>query len=128
MKLKDVAIIEKIQAYIEKHLKDDILIETLTDKFSINRAKLQKLFKELLSDTVKDYITKQKIYYGADRLVNSDDTILKIAERLGITKSYFHTRFKAEYHCTPNQFRQQHRATPTLSTAHRSRIPAKTPR
>lgn len=127
MKLKDIAALKDAQQYIEAHLLENIPVAALCQRYHINREKLQGLFKQLLGNTVHDYIRKQKLRYGAERILHSDDSIEKIAEHLGYCKSNFFKRFKAEYNCTPDEYRILHRIPPTMDipkvnfTAPRSR-------
>jgi AraC-like DNA-binding protein len=121
MKLKDVATMEKIQEYIEKYLAEDIPVEKLCRDFEISRNKLQNLFKDLLGDTVNEYIIKQRMYYVADKLINTDDSIRKIAEDIGGNRVNFYKQFKRIFHCLPGEYRQQTRVPPTLSFVPRSR-------
>lgn len=114
MKLKDIAAIQDAQAYIKTHLREDITVLALCERYHLNREKLQALFKELLGDTVHDYIRKQKLRYGAERILFSDDSIAKIAEHLGYCKANFFKRFKAEYNCTPDEYRILYRIPPAL--------------
>jgi len=116
MKLTDIAAIKDAQTYIEAHLHEDITVPALCQRYHINRQKLQDLFKALLGDTVHDYIRKQKLRYGAERILHSDDSIEKIANLLGYCKSNFFKRFKVEYNCTPDEFRILYRIPPALET------------
>jgi len=116
MTTADVTTMEQIQKYIEKNLTKEIVVLELCRKFNINRAKLQTLFKTYQHDTVKEYIIKQRMYYVADKLINTNDSIREIATHLGGNRVNLYKQFKRIFHCTPDQYRQdkQPKYTPSF--------------
>lgn len=106
MKLKDLGTMEKIQEYIEENLTKELVVLDLCSKFKVNRDKLQRLFKTYQGNTVNEYIIKQRMYYVADKLINTDDSIRKIANDLG-NRVNLYKQFKRTFHCTPHEYRKQ---------------------
>lgn len=51
----------------------------------------------------------QQLTQAALLLVNSDESVLDIIDKVGCTNcSYFYRKFAAAYRSTPLQYRQQH--------------------
>jgi len=127
MKPADIAIMEKIQEHIEENLTRDIVVLDLCRQFKINRNKLQSLFKTYLGDTVNEYIIKQRMYYVADKLTNTSDSIRTIAKDVGGNRVNFYKQFKRVFHCLPEEYRQQTQVPPTMSFVPRARPTPPTP-
>ncbi len=109
MKRKDSQLIQEIIVFIDSHLYESHTITGLCLHFNINREKLQFGFRELLNSTVHAYIIQQRIQRAAQRLLESDDSIKRIALDSGYKKQRsFNKTFKSIFKLTPAKYRRLH--------------------
>ncbi len=107
-------IIEEVTAYVEANLQSaDLTVENIADHVELSTNYLRNIFKEHMGITLSKYITNQKIQYACKILVETEDSIQSICERLDFTSAnYFYTYFKKNTGMTPNQYREKYRQDP----------------
>ena len=99
-------IIDKAVLYIEKHLKENLSVNTLCVELNISKNILYEHFKYTLETTVCDYITERLIIKAKKLLLDTEKSILDIAEECGISNyTYFIKLFKKETGITPYRYR-----------------------
>lgn len=104
-------LIENIKKYIHSNLEFDINISHIADCFHYNKLYLGRLFKQETGMSIKDYITFQRIELAKSLLVDSNETILTIANSAGFNNvTYFNRVFKRILHVTPTQYRSSKRS------------------
>jgi AraC-like DNA-binding protein len=106
MKKKDFELLAEIKHFLDVNLNKEIPVKDLCSKFAINKNKLQTGFKSVYRQTIHAYILHKKMEQAALMLTSSNDPVKAIALELGYTASNFHSKFKREFGCTPEQFRQ----------------------
>ena len=98
--------IQEINQYIENNLKEDLSINSLSQRFFISKNKLYSIFKENYGTTVNDYIINKKTEKAKELLKNTNDPIYKIAEDVGLSNyTYFCKLFKRKTGITPREYR-----------------------
>ena len=99
--------IQSCRAYIQKHLGEKLPMEVLSEVSGYTPNYLAARFKEETGQSVKAYITEQKIEAARLLLRNSTLDISEISERLNFTNpSYFSAIFKKRMGQTPTEYRE----------------------
>ncbi len=98
--------ISTILQYIHNNIGEKLSVEQLSELVPLSRRLLEMNFKEVVGVPVYNYILNLRISKFTERLIDSDDSILEIAEQLGFgdCKNVSRT-FKAIKGCTPTQYR-----------------------
>lgn len=95
-----------IREYIDTHYSDDITLESLSDRFFINKTYLSEIFKEQYGVNLKDYLTSVRITEAKKLLRFTDKTTEEIAENIGINgAAYFSRLFKRVEGVSPKEYR-----------------------
>ncbi|OBZ10074.1 hypothetical protein A7975_22170 [Bacillus sp. FJAT-26390] len=95
--------------YIEKHLTEQITVETLSQLVHFHPKYFLHYFKSMLGVSPIVYINKKRMQKASALLLHSEKTIAEIAEQLGMQTPYLSRMFKRFTGFSPNEFRQQHR-------------------
>lgn len=83
-------------------------LQELASHVGMSRSMFALRFKEAVGDTPIDYLTRWRMLKGADKLVNSSDSIAAITFSLGYkSESAFSTAFKRVMGCSPRQYSRQ---------------------
>lgn len=99
--------IQSCQAYIQQHLGEKLSMEILSRVSGYTPHYLAARFKEETGQSVKHYITEQKLEAARLLLKNSSLDMAEISERLNFTNpSYFSAIFKKRTGCTPSEYRE----------------------
>lgn len=99
--------IQSCQAYIQQHLGEKLSMELLSRVSGYTPHYLAARFKEETGQSVKHYITEQKLEAARLLLKNSSLDMAEISERLNFTNpSYFSAIFKKRTGCTPSEYRE----------------------
>ncbi|MGB7337275.1 MAG: helix-turn-helix domain-containing protein [Phototrophicaceae bacterium] len=71
-----------------------------------------RAFKDYYRITPSQFINDLRLDYASDLLLTTDNSPTDIAYDTGFGNlSHFYHLFKARWHCSPNQYRKQHRRT-----------------
>ncbi|XOB63614.1 AraC family transcriptional regulator [Campylobacterota bacterium DY0563] len=100
--------INEVQYHINKYLFTKLTIEDLAKISSYSIFHFQRIFKEITSKSVVNYIKDLRLECAANFLVfNPDSTITDIAYSCGFKSSAtFSNEFKKQYNCSPTQWRK----------------------
>lgn len=99
--------IQSCQAYIQQHLGEKLSMELLSRVSGYTPHYLAARFKEETGQSVKHYITEQKLEAARLLLKNSSLDMAEISERLNFTNpSYFSAIFKKRMGQTPTEYRE----------------------
>ena len=83
-------------------------IVTLSEKAGYCKDHVSRIFKDAVGMTVKEYINKKKMLKAYELLKNSNLSIEKIMEIIGIyNKTHFYNKFKKEFGKTPGEARKR---------------------
>ncbi len=105
---RSMVYVRKAVDYLETHYDVDIKIEQIGRHIGIHENYLQRIFKEQMSMTIVDYVTKVRMEKAKMLLIGTNIDISMIPEFVGINSvQYFIKLFKRHYDNTPLQFRRR---------------------
>ncbi|MCM3112174.1 helix-turn-helix domain-containing protein [Lederbergia lenta] len=105
---KNVEVIEKLTLYINRHFREHISLQTLSDLVYMNSYYLSKLFKEVTGQNFSDYLTEIRFKEACKLLIGTRRNINDIASEVGFGhKQNFIRTFKKYTGTTPTQYRKQ---------------------
>ncbi len=94
--------------YMDTNYSRNITLDTLAEITHTNKYYLAHSFTECIGESPIHYLMNRRIQAGKDLLLNTNHSILQIAESTGFSsQSYFSQAFKKETGMTPQQFRKQ---------------------
>ena len=103
--------VDEVAHYIVEHCTEQISLEDLAGRFYINKFYLSRIFKEVTSFTINDYLNINRIKKAHRLLLETDDSITSIAEQLGYENiTYFERVFKKYRNMTPLKYRNYYRS------------------
>jgi YesN/AraC family two-component response regulator len=99
---------DQVLSYIDEHLADmDLSLTSLSLKFEVNAPYLSRFIKEQSGETFIDYVNKQRVQLAKQLMMETDDTITDITQKVGFSNSNTFIRvFKRYEGITPGQFRK----------------------
>ncbi|MDX8360323.1 AraC family transcriptional regulator [Cytobacillus sp. IB215316] len=99
--------LSKTIIYIENNLTNKLTIEDISHYSGYSKFHFQRLFHQVVGETVGQYIMNRRLSEAATLLVNDSMNILQIALELGYESHEAFTRaFNKRYKMSPYQFRQ----------------------
>ena len=102
--------VDEVAHYIVEHCTERISLDDLAGRFYINKFYLSRIFKEVTSFTINDYLNVNRIKKAHRLLLETDDSITSIAEQLGYENiTYFERVFKKYRNMTPLKYRNYYR-------------------
>lgn len=94
--------------YMDANYSKNITLDTLAEITHTNKYYLAHSFTECIGESPIHYLMNRRIQAGKDLLLNTNHSILQIAESTGFSsQSYFSQAFKKETGMTPQKFRKQ---------------------
>lgn len=101
--------IEDICSYIMQNYSKDISLKEMADRTGYSIYYFSRMFHEYTSMTFKEYIFSKRIQHSIYLLTSSDVPITEVSYRVGFQSiSCFNKVFKAQMHCTPNEYRKMY--------------------
>ncbi|MPW25496.1 helix-turn-helix domain-containing protein [Alkalibaculum sp. M08DMB] len=99
--------IQKTVDYIEKHISEEISIDSLAKQASLSQFYYQRLFSRLVKKPVHEYVKLRRLARASEELINNEKRILDIALDYGFCSHETFTRtFKNTFGITPEQYRR----------------------
>lgn len=96
-----------IKNYLDDNFTSKITLDSLSEKFFINKFYLSRLFKSTFGISIINYILKLRITNAKELLRFSTLSIEQISYKCGIDDpNYFSRIFKNIEGCTPNEYRK----------------------
>lgn len=103
---RQVEIIKNIQNQIIEDIQYKYTLEELSKSHNIALTTMKKCFKGVYGKSIYSYIREYRINVAAQKLIFSDDSILKIANSVGYSNgSKFSAAFKSIVGISPKEFR-----------------------
>ena len=97
----------ELKEYLEQHYMERISLDTLSDRFYINKFYLSRLFKEQFGVTVAACLLQIRITHAKQLLRFTGKSIEQIGKECGIQDAnYFSRTFKKVEGVTPGEFRR----------------------
>ena len=93
--------------YIDFHYMEPLSLESLADRFSLNKNYLSSRFHKEVQLTITDYINQTRVQRAMGLLGNTTLSVQEIAEQCGFSDgNYFSRTFKRIHGSTPNEYRK----------------------
>lgn len=93
--------------YINQNYSANLPIELLADRMGYSKTHFMALFKEHTGTSCTDFIIQVRLNKACERLIDTTDSILDIAQQVGFNNlSNFNRQFKAYHQLTPSQYRK----------------------
>lgn len=103
--------------YINEHYAAALSLDEISNHLGFNPSYFCRIFKEATGATFTEYLNFVRICKAERMLAKTQDSILEIADAVGICSvSYFNRIFKKYHNCSPSFYRQA-QYTPELSHA-----------
>lgn len=101
--------IERVEHYIREHLQEDLGLQVLAEVGSFNASYLSRIFKQKYHCNLWDYIARERIQRAKELLVETDEKIYSIGERVGYQAvGSFNRVFKKLEGMSPAEYRTRH--------------------
>ena len=96
--------------YMETNYQEDLSVDNIAERFEISNGYLSKLFKDNLDVTVKEYLTRLRLWHAEEELISTDYPVIDIALNNGFPNvKSFNQTFKRKYFLTPAKYREKMR-------------------
>ncbi|MFS1514375.1 AraC family transcriptional regulator [Chengkuizengella sp. SCS-71B] len=101
--------------FIENNLRNKITIEQISRQSGYSKFHFQRLFHQVVGETVTQYIMNRRLTEAAKKLISDDKSIINVAFEFGYDSHEVFTRaFKRRFNMSPYQFRQSAMTTEFL--------------
>lgn len=102
--------VEQAKRYLSTHLTQEIRVADVADAIGLSPGYLSRLFKRVTGQTMRAYLTSERIKTAQRLLVTDERGIAQIAALLRFCdQSYFTQVFRRETGLTPRQYRDSNR-------------------
>ncbi len=99
---------------IESRIAEKMTVERIALSAHFSKNHYQRLFREIVGESVMGYVTRRRLQLAAGALLESDASVLDIALDYGYDSRDGFTRvFKAHVGVTPSEYRRHGLAAPT---------------
>lgn len=99
--------VNEVAEYIQENCHENISLQGLSGQFFVSKCYLSRIFKEVTSFTVNEYLTVQRIKRGRKLLETTDYSITQVSEMAGFESvTYFEKVFKKQMGQTPFKYRK----------------------
>jgi len=103
---------------IENRISEKLTVENIANSVHFSKYHYQRLFREIVGDSVMAYITKRKLTLAGKALLETQMPILDIALEFGFDSHEGFTRsFKSYMGITPSNYRKYHLTAISQKTA-----------
>lgn len=97
----------KIMMYINLNYHRNNLAEYIANKEFYSKSYITHLFKEVSANSFQDVLTYFRLYKSERMLLDSEDTIGNISDKIGFSDTKYYTRnFKKWFGCNPSEYRR----------------------
>ncbi len=92
---------------IENRISDKLTVEMIASSIYFSKYHYGRLFREIVGDTVMEYVTKRRLTLAGEELIKTNSTVLDIALKFGYdTHEGFTRSFKSYMGVTPTEYRK----------------------
>lgn len=107
--IKNPTFAQEILIYMNEHYKEKIDLEHLSKVFFTSASHISSVFKKEYQLSPINYLIDKRLSEARWCLINTNETIQTIAERVGYPNHYYFTRlFQARTGYTPTDYREQY--------------------
>lgn len=105
---REKSLVERLHAYIESHLHEDVSLIRLAEQVYLNPAYLSRLYKLTTGQNLSDHILSLRLEKSKDMLKTEGVRIHQIAVDVGFESAAYFTRvFKKHMGMTPQEYRDR---------------------
>ena len=98
----------KIERYVEEHLFDKISLSDIAADCFYNPSYFSRKFKSYFGKNLSSYVREKRLLAAARLLSSTELSSTDIAAECGFSdKTQFYKLFKAEFGCTPSEYRKK---------------------
>jgi two-component system response regulator YesN len=102
-------LIEEVQQFVERNLSSDVSLTAIADHVFMHPAYISKIYKIETGENLSDYVNRVRMEKAAHMLLNTQDKIYEIAERIGYQRAHsFINVFKKHTGLTPQEYRDKY--------------------
>ncbi|GBF76135.1 DNA-binding response regulator [Paenibacillus sp. 598K] len=102
-------LVQQIEAYIERHYREEITLTRLSQRFFVNASYCSFIFKEKTGTNLTDFILAKRIAKARELLSETSYSLDSIARMVGYSNAkYFMRLFKKATGMTPQAYRIAH--------------------
>lgn len=107
---EDENVIGEITNYIKRNYQKHITVDSLSDKFYINKYVMCKKFKAETDSTIMEFLIRVRLNHARELLEETKMTITEIADAVGYNSAkYFTSEFKKKVGVSPVNYRNSMR-------------------
>ena len=100
-------IVKKVLSYIEDHIEKEINVDKIAKNVGYSRFYLNRIFSECTGITIYKYLQSRRLTIAAEKLVKTEEPIMKIAYEAGYeSQQAFTLAFKQLYVYPPKIYRR----------------------
>jgi len=105
IKSSSIQAVERTIQYLQDHYTDKITVKFLSQLAGYPNGQYSAIFKELTGQKPLDYLTELRIKQSKNWLLQSNESLRHIAEKVGFTDEYyFNRRFRQMTGISPRQY------------------------
>lgn len=106
-------------SYIRQYYMHKISIAQLAEQANVSNRQYLRIFKKLTGKNPIDYINQYRIYRAQEQLLQTMDTVHKIATNVGVEDvNYFNRLFKQTVGCAPKEYISLRQKNSKIVTIH----------
>jgi AraC-like DNA-binding protein len=95
--------------YIQNHLETPLSIDVVAHWVGLSRSVFTRRFRAAMNQSFVDYLTEQRLEQAKVLLSQTDLSIVRVSERVGMLPVRLHQLFPQKYRCTPREFQLSQR-------------------
>ncbi len=104
------SVLDDILHYINHNFAGNITLENIAPLFGYNSSYLGRIFSKKVGENFNSYIDHVRIEHSKELLLQDDDKVYTIAEKVGYRNpDYFHIKFKKYVGLSPAEYRKRNR-------------------
>ena len=105
--MKEKSMAEKITAYIEEHLNEDLSLDRIAEELNYSKFYMARTFAKETEGTIYKYMKERRLEQAAKQLVETKKPIVEIAYDAHYnSQQAFCLAFHQMYCCTPQTYRK----------------------
>jgi AraC family transcriptional regulator, regulatory protein of adaptative response / methylphosphotriester-DNA alkyltransferase methyltransferase len=103
-----IEIVKEVMSFLVQNYKQKLVLQDIANHVGVSSYYLERLFKQLTSETPRIYLEKVRIDKGAHLLKNTELPVIDICYEVGFqSPSSFYTAFRKLRHCSPSEYRKR---------------------
>lgn len=97
--------IPQAQEYMQNHLNRPLTTEQVARWVGLSRTAFTTQFRDETKSSFKQHLTALRLEHAQELLGQSNLSIQRVSERVGLTSGQLRNLFQQTHHCTPGEFR-----------------------